>query len=241
MFAGKRYWIVGASEGLGRELARALDARGARLILSARNRERLTALADELGDSTILPMDVTDPGSVAQAVAAAGQCDGIIYCAGFYQPMQAAEWDANAAMAMCEVNFMGAMRVLGHVAPAFAARGAGHIVLVGSLSGFRGLPGAIGYSASKAGLMSLGESLYADLRHRGVTVQMVSPGFIRTRLSEKNDFTMPQIMSPERAAARIVAALESGRFHTAFPRPFSWLFTLGRFLPAAVFYRILGS
>ncbi len=241
MFAGKRYWIVGASEGLGRALARSLDARGARLILSARNEARLTALAAELDDAMVLPMDVTDAGSVAQAAAAVGDFDGIVYAAGFYEPMRADEWGAKAATAMCEVNFMGAMRVLGHVAPAFAARGTGHIVLIGSLSGFRGLPGAIGYSASKAALMSLGESLYADLRHRGVTVQIVSPGFIRTRLSEKNDFTMPQIMAPDDAAARIVTALESGRFHTAFPRPFSWLFTLGRLLPGTIFYRILGS
>lgn len=240
MFEGKRYWIVGASEGLGRALAQALDAKGAALVLSARNADRLTALAEGLRDAAPLPLDVTDRASIEQAAAHAGEVDGVIYCAGFYEPANAADWAPDAVEAMCEVNFMGAVRLLGRVVPGFAARGAGHVVLIGSLAGYRGLPDSVGYGASKAGLMNLGESLYADLRRKGVKVQVISPGFIKTRLTEKNAFAMPQIMSPEEAAAHVVKAMESGRMSTAFPRPFAWLFTWGRFLPAWLFSRILG-
>lgn len=235
---GKTYWIVGASEGLGRALAQALDTAGARLILSARSGERLTSLASTLRDATALEMDVTDPATIARAMNLAGAVDGVIYSAGQYTPMKAQNWDATAVEAICEVNFLGAVRLLGHVVPRFAKENRGHIVLIGSLAGFRGLPGAIGYGASKAALMHLGETIYADLRRTGVKVQVVNPGFIKTRLTDKNDFRMPFIQTPEEAAADVLAAMQSGRFSTSFPAPFSWLFRVGQILPSSLFYRI---
>ena len=239
MIAGRTYWIIGASEGLGRALAHEMDDAGARLILSARSVERLASLAGEIGGPVrVLPMDVTDPASVRDAADAAGEVDGVIYCAGFYEPLGVAEWEPEAVEAMCEVNFMGAVRVLGHVAPAMAARGHGHMVLIGSLGGFAGLPGAIGYGASKAALMHLAENMQADLRGSGVRVQQINPGFIRTRLTDKNDFAMPFIMEPEEAARRVVHAMKTGRFATSFPWLFSWLFRAGRFLPRPLFLRL---
>lgn len=236
--SGKTYWIVGASEGLGRALAQALDKAGARLILSARSGDRLVALADTLRDATPLEMDVTDPAAVARAVDLAGDVDGVIYCAGQYTPLKAQNWDAAAVEAMCEVNFLGAVRLLGHVVPRFARGNRGHIVLIGSLAGFRGLPGAIGYGASKAALMHLGENIAADLRGTDVKIQIVNPGFIKTRLTDKNHFRMPFIQTPEQAAEQVLKAMQGGRFSTSFPAPFSWLFRVGRFLPRGLFYRI---
>ncbi len=96
----------------------------------------------------------------------------------------------------------------------------------------------MGYGASKAALMHFAETLYADLHRTGVRVQVVNPGFIQTRLTDKNDFAMPQIMSPEDAAKHVLAAMRSGRFETAFPRPFSWVFKFGRYLPRVLFYRL---
>ena len=119
------------------------------------------------------------------------------------------------------------------VLPAMVARGAGHLVITGSLSGFRGLPGALGYAASKAGVMALAESLYADLRGTGVRVQLANPGFIRTRLTAKNDFSMPFLMEPEQAAAEMLALMKSGRFKRSFPMVFSWLFR-GSAIPAGL-------
>ncbi len=236
--AGKRYWLIGASEGLGRALVDDLDAAGASLVLSARNQTRLLEIASRMRDAEVVPVDVTDPKSVSKAARSVGEIDGVIYCVGAYEPMKATEWSADAATLMAEVNFVGALHVLGQVVPAFVKKNAGHIVLIGSLSGFRGLPGAIGYGASKAALMHLAENLRIDLRETDINVQVVNPGFIRTRLSGKNDFAMPQIMESEDAAARVIKAMKGRRFSTSFPAPFSWLFTLGRYLPLGLFHRI---
>lgn len=236
--AGKTYWIVGASEGLGRALAQALDKAGASLILSARNSDRLAELCKTLRDAKPLAMDVTDPLAVVTAVEMAGAVDGVVYCAGQYTQLKARDWDADAVATMCEVNFLGAVRLLGHLVPRFAQDNRGHIVLIGSLAGFRGLPGAIGYGASKAALMHLGENIHADLRGTDVKVQVVNPGFIKTRLTDKNHFRMPFIQTPEHAAMHVLAAMQSRRFSTSFPAPFSWLFIFGRLLPRGLFYRI---
>lgn len=237
-FRGKTYWIVGASEGLGRAIAAALAAEGADLILSSRNRDRLAALARDLGTGRALPMDVTDSASVRQAIDEAGPVDGVIFSAGLYDPMTAAAWDTEAALRMCDANFLGAMRLLGGVVPAMIARGQGHVVLIGSLAGYRGLPGAIGYGASKAALMHLAECLRGETLGTGVTVQLANPGFIRTRLTAKNTFHMPSLMTPEAAASQVLRLMRGGRFRRDFPRPFAWLFTLGRFLPERLFYRL---
>lgn len=238
-FNGKRYWLIGASEGLGRALAVAMAKEGAELILSARSEERLTELAQELpAGARVLPMDVSDDASVAAACAALGDIDGMVYLAGVYWPMRATAWDGAQALAMAEINFMGALRVLGHVMPQFAARNRGHVVLTGSLSGFRGLPGAIGYAASKAGLMSLAESMQCDLRGSGIDVQIINPGFIRTRLTDKNDFAMPFIMDPEPAAEICLAHIKSGRFKKSFPFLFGSFFRLSQFFPDWLYYRI---
>ena len=164
-FRGKRYWLVGASEGLGLALARQLSAAGAELVLSARNEDTLRTAAAGLPDNaTILPIDVGSSESVAQAAARLPDLDGMVFLAGVYWPMRAQDWNADQAEAMANINFTGAVRVVTAALPAMVARDKGHIVITGSLSGFRGLPGAIGYAASKAGTMVLAESLYADLR-----------------------------------------------------------------------------
>jgi len=237
---GKRYWLVGASEGLGAALAHRISAAGAEVIVSARNAERLDALAASLpGPASAVPVDVRDEASVAAAVEAAGAVDGLVYLAGVYWPMPATRWGADEGTAMADVNFTGAMRVLGRVVPGMVARDAGHVVLTGSLSGFRGLPGAIGYAASKAGIMSLAESMRADLWRTGVRVQLANPGFIETRLTDKNDFHMPFLMSPEDAAQQMFELMcDPGAFQRHFPRLFSYLFRLSRFLPDWAYYRV---
>ncbi|MDF0595361.1 SDR family NAD(P)-dependent oxidoreductase [Psychromarinibacter halotolerans] len=237
-FRGKTWWIVGASEGLGRAVAEALDAKGARLILSARSEDRLNDLAAGLTDARALPLDVTDPDAAQAAVLAAGDFDGIIFGAGFYEPVKATDWNAGAVRKMAQVNFIGCVNVLGAVVPALLRRGRGRIVLIGSLSGFAGLPGAVGYGASKAAVMHLAENLRADLKDTGVTVQRVNPGFIRTRLTDKNDFRMPQIMEPDAAAQEVLKGIRSNRFSHSFPKPFAWLFTVGRHLPLSWFQKI---
>lgn len=236
---GKRYWLVGASEGLGAALAHQLSRAGAEVIVSARSQDRLDALVAELpGPARAQVADVSDRESVERALAEIGEIDGVVFLAGVYWPMKAQDWDASRAEAMADINFTGAVRVMGAALPQMLARGSGHLVITGSLSGFRGLPGAIGYAASKAGTMVLAESMYADLRGSGIDVQLANPGFIKTRLTEKNDFNMPFIMAPEDAAREMFELMNSGRFKKSFPRVFSWVFRLSQFMPDWMYYRL---
>lgn len=238
-FRGKKYWLVGASEGLGLALAQKLSAAGAELILSARSEDSLKAAAATLpGPATILPIDVGSFGSVTTAAAQLPDLDGMVFLAGVYWPMRAQEWNAEQAEAMANINFTGCMRTVGAALPSMVAKDRGHIVITGSLSGFRGLPGAIGYAASKAGTMVLAESLHADLRQTGVSVQLVNPGFIRTRLTAKNNFAMPFIMDADKAAGIMFRHMQSNRFKISFPMVFSWLFRGGNLLPDWLYYRI---
>lgn len=236
---GKRYWLIGASEGLGAALAGVMSRAGVHLVLSARTADRLKALAETLpGPVDIQVLDVADMASVTAAAKAVGDVDGVVFLAGVYWPIAASDWAPEKVTAMVDVNFTGLTRILGATVPAMVARDRGHIVITGSLSGFRGLPGAIGYAASKAGTVSLAECMYADLRKSGVSVQLVNPGFIRTRLTDKNDFTMPFLMEPEDAAQIMFEHMNTDRFKLSFPRVFSWLFRLGQFLPDWLYYRL---
>jgi len=237
--SGKTYWIVGASEGLGQDLARQMVAKGADVILSARNQSRLDDLAAELGPKArAIAMDIADPRSVAQAWAQIGRIDGLVFLAAVYWPQRAQDWNAQQVVDMLDINLTGAARVLGHVVPDMVARDTGHIVLTSSLSGFRGLPGAVGYGASKAGIMSLAESMYYDLRKTGVRVQVVNPGFIKTRLTDKNEFKMPFIMTPDQAARLTLDHMETTRFKRSFPRMFSWVIRASQFFPDWLYYRV---
>lgn len=239
---GKRYWLIGASEGLGKALAHTMSRSGAEVILSARSEDTLAdAVAEMPGKASYQTIDISDDESVKAAAKAVGDVDGIVLLAGVYWPFGADKWDADKATAMVDINFTGFVRVLGQVVPMMVDRDAGHIVITSSLTGFRGLPGSIGYTASKAATMSLAECMYADLRKTGVDVQVANPGFIKTRLTDKNDFKMPFIMEPEDAAQAMFDHMNTDHFKTSFPTVFSWLFRLSQFLPDWAYYRIFGK
>lgn len=234
---GKTCWLIGASEGLGRELALALAEQGMHLILSARNTARLNAFCDQIPGASPLPMDVTDRKAVREANRQIGPIDIVIYNAGAYDPMAAQNWDTEAILRMSEVNYNGAVHVLGTVIPDFLARGQGEIVLIGSLATYRGLPAALGYGPGKAALRSMAETLRYDLRGTGVLVKLVNPGFIKTRLTAKNSFKMPMLMEPAQAAQHVVRAIRRRRFRTDFPAPFSWVIRVIGILPDWMIWR----
>ncbi|MEL6914906.1 MAG: SDR family NAD(P)-dependent oxidoreductase [Pseudomonadota bacterium] len=235
---GKRYWLVGASEGLGRALALQMAEAGAEVIVSARSQDRLDELVAEMGSGQAVACDVTDQESVDAAVEKIGQVDGIVYLAGVYWPMAAQDWDAEKATMMAEINVMGAFRTIGAVLPQMLERDAGHVVITGSLSGFRGLPKTVGYGASKSAVMYLAEGMYADLKNTGIDVQVINPGFIKTRLTDKNDFAMPFIMEPADAAKAFFDHMKLGGFKRSFPYGFSLLFRFSQFWPDWLYYRV---
>jgi NADP-dependent 3-hydroxy acid dehydrogenase YdfG len=217
-----------------------MSAAGVHLVLSARSEEKLNTLADSLpGRADVVTVDVSDADSVKAAAEAVGNIDGVVQIAGVYWPFGAKKWDADQAIAMADINFTGAMRLMGAIVPKFVERDAGHIVLTGSLSGFRGLPGAAAYTSSKAGVMTLAESLYADLHKTNVRVQLVNPGFVKTRLTDKNDFRMPGLMEPEDAAQVMFELMnDENAFDRNFPSWFSLVFRGARFLPNWLYFRL---
>mgnify|MGYP001803238229 FL=1 len=236
---GKRYWLVGGGDGLGKALAQHMSRAGIEVVVSSRSEDKLAALVEELpGKASYQTVDIADDASVKAAAEAVGDIDGVVLLAGVYWPFSAREWNAEQATAMADINFTGFMRVLGQVVPKFVERDAGHIVITSSISGFRGLPGSIGYTASKAGTMSLAECMHADLRKTGVRVQVANPGYIRTQLTDKNDFNMPFIMEPEDAAREMFELMLTDRFKKSFPTLFSLLFRGSQFLPDWAYYRL---
>jgi short-subunit dehydrogenase len=162
----------------------------------------------------------------------------MIYNAGAYDPMPTTEWDSEKALRMIDVNLNGSIRAIGHVLPNMLLAGSGQIVLIGSLSAYGGLPRAIGYGASKAAVASLAETMNHDLKGTGVDVQLINPGFIKTRLTDKNDFKMPQLLTPSVAAIQVVKGMKKHTFRHDFPWPFSRFIKLFANLPDFIRFRL---
>ena len=236
---GKTVWLVGASSGIGQATAHALHARGARVVVSARNVAALDAFVRDHEGAVALPLDAADPTAVnaaAQTVLAQGPIDLMMYCAGHYREMRAAEFDLAEMLKHQQVNYTGALYLLDALLPAMRQRGAGHISLVGSVAGYRGLPKSLAYGPTKAALINLAETLYLDLQTSSVGVSLINPGFVETPLTAQNQFSMPALISPAQAAEEILAGWADGEFEIHFPKRFTrWMKTL-RVLPYALYF-----
>lgn len=215
----EKIWIIGASEGIGAALAQEWADLGATLILSARSEERLAAVCADLGPGHItVPLDVSDRASVdaaAEKIARLGPLDRVILLAAAYDPGRIADLDPATATAIIAVNLTGSFHIA-QIAPALL-RPDGQLALCGSVAGYIGLPHGQIYSATKAGVISLTESLRTELDGR-IDVRLISPGFVDTRLTQRNDFAMPAIMTPVAAARAIIKGLNTRRFEIHFPR-----------------------
>jgi short-subunit dehydrogenase len=243
--ASERVWITGASMGIGESLARRLAQDGAEVVASARSAERLAALAGGSGGRIVAwPVDITDRAAVCRAVerieAERGPIDVAVLNAGTHQPVSAAEFTARGLHDLMEINVMGTAACLEALMPRMIARGRGRIAVVASVAGYRGLPTSAYYGATKAALINLTESLKFDLDRAGVTIQLIDPGFVRTPLTDRNEFPMPFLVSAELAADRIAAGLRSNRFEIAFPRLFVWILKVLRSLPYALYFPLVG-
>ncbi len=236
---GKRVWLVGASTGIGRALAEQLHALGATVIVSARKMDALQAFADQHPGSIALPLDVSEGPAVkaaAEAAMAAGPLDLVCYCAGHYHAMRATAIDLPDLLRHHEVNTVGALHVLAAITPAMVARGQGHISLVSSVAGFRGLPQSLAYGPTKAALINLAETLYLDLQPRGLGVSVINPGFVETPLTAQNEFHMPALISPQQAAQAILQGWAKGEFDIHFPKRFTLVMKLLRLLPYRLYF-----
>jgi NAD(P)-dependent dehydrogenase (short-subunit alcohol dehydrogenase family) len=222
---GRLAWIVGASSGIGRATAQALHRRGARVAVSARDADALEQLARECPGTIALPLDVTDHAAVVAAYRQLTERHGVpdlaFACAGWYRPQRATAYSLAEMRRHLEVNYVGPLHLLDVLLPDLLAAGRGHLSLMGSVAGWRGLPQALAYGPTKAALNNLAEVLYLDLHDRGIGVSIVNPGFVETPLTAQNGFRMPALMTPHDAAEAIVDGWSAGRFEIHFPRRFT--------------------
>ncbi|MGB3338862.1 MAG: SDR family NAD(P)-dependent oxidoreductase [Devosia sp.] len=238
-------WITGAGTGIGRGLALALVARGMTVAASARTEADLLSLAAEAkGPGSILPMplDVTDEAAVRAAVARieaeAGPITLAILNAGTNSEVTAESFDTARFAHVVDTNLMGAVYCLGALLPLLRQRRAGRIAVVASVAGYRGMPTAAAYAASKAALIAMTESLKPELEADNVELTLVNPGFVDTPLTRRNSFPMPFLIPADEAVSAIMKGLERGRFEIVFPWQMTVLMKLLGSLPYGPFFAI---
>lgn len=231
---GRSVWLVGASSGIGLACAEALHAAGARVCVSARQAALLQDFADRHPGALALPLDVTDASAVKQAAAQVQTQHGldvVIYCAGYYKAETATAFDVNSMHTHLNVNYTGALLLLDAVLPMLLAQARGHLCMVSSVAGYRGLPNSLAYGPTKAALTHLAEVLYMDLKDRGIGVSVVHPGFVATPLTAQNNFHMPALITPAQAAQSMLQGWRDGLFNIHFPKRFTRVMGLLRILP----------
>ncbi len=238
-----RIWVIGASTGIGAATARRLLAEGARVAISARQAERLAEVAGGRANALIEPLDFTASAQVAAAWqrirAAWGGSDLVLIIAGTHAEIRAWELTEQNAMALLETNLHAVINTTAVVLPALLAQGRGAIGIVSSVAGYRGLPKALIYGASKAALINFAETLYLDLHAKGLGVYLINPGFVKTPLTDKNEFRMPHLITAEEAATAILAGLAAGEFEIDFPKAFTRQLKLLRMLPYRWYFALI--
>lgn len=238
-YAGKTVWIIGASSGIGYALAVELSKRGASLILSARNYDALRLLNILLGNHhKVFSCDVTDAANFPDFFSdlKSFDIDSTVYLAAAYEQGDIAGITAENAHSTISVNLEGAFTVLREIIPYYRQRGKGQIALCGSVAGYKGLPGGQPYSATKAAIINLAESLRGELAGKNIDVKLINPGFVRTPLTDKNDFVMPMMIEPAEAASAIADGLLTKHFEIRFPRLFTGIMKIVQLLPYRLYF-----
>jgi NAD(P)-dependent dehydrogenase (short-subunit alcohol dehydrogenase family) len=245
----KAIWIIGASTGIGRTTALAFAKAGVQVIASARKAAELESLAAEAktkryaGVIHPLPLDATDRSAVFAGLDAAealvGEVGAVLYCAATWSNDRESQAKADIVRPVFEVNVFGALNMIEAALAKMSPRKRGRIAVISSVAGFRGLPRALAYGSSKAALTHICEALRFDCEPQGITVQVIHPGFVRTPLTDKNDFNMPFLMEPEPAAQRIVDGMATNCFEITFPRRFTHQLKLLRALPYAAYFALV--
>lgn len=230
----ERIWIMGASDGIGAALAQRYADQGAQVILSARRAEALEQVAQRCAGAQIVPADVTDRASLTRAaeeIAQGGPLDRAITLAALYDPGKAMDADPDTAARIVTVNLTGTFHFVQIAAPLL--RHGGQLALTGSVAGYIGLPQGQIYSATKAGVANMAETLRAELTESH-DVRLISPGFVDTRMTRENSFDMPFIVTPAQAAIAIERGLSRRGFEVHFPKRLTLALKLLRVLPYGV-------
>ena len=240
-------WIVGASSGIGEAVARRMAKDGWTVAVSARRAENLEAMAADsaswAGKIVSFPLDVMDTKAVQKtAKAIESQC-GVIHrallCAGMFVQEDITTFASKTFQPQFELNVMSVVHCLETILPNMQSRKSGYIGIISSVAGYRGLPTSYGYSASKAALISLAESLKVDLHPYNIRVQVINPGFIKTPMTDKNTFPMPFLMPVDEAAACVVEGMDRNTFELSFPKEFTLGMQVLRILPSFLYFPLM--
>jgi NADP-dependent 3-hydroxy acid dehydrogenase YdfG len=240
-------WLTGASSGIGEALIEPLVRAGARVAISARRVDRLEALAAARraagAEVLAVPVDVTNRDAVHVAAreieARFGRIDLAIFNAGSHAPVSALAFSADPYEYLMRLNFLSVLYGVEAVLPGMMARGSGHIAAVASVAGYRALPTAGAYGSSKAALIYAMDTMRFDVAPKGVKVTVINPGFVKTPLTDRNQFRMPAIIDADRAAEIIVRGLARGKKEIHFPAGFTWTLKLMRILPYPVYESLI--
>lgn len=237
-------WITGAGKGIGRALALRLARDGWTIAASARTASDLEELTASAPPGAVHPfvLDVTDlPATqavVGEIERRLGALDLVVFNAGTYVPTDVTPFKPEAFRVQLEVNVMGVVHGLSAIVPLFVERRTGHIAVMSSVAGYRGLPAAAAYGATKAALINMCESMKTELEPHGVAMSVICPGFVKTPLTDKNTFPMPFLIEADEAAEYIVRGLAAGKFEIAFPPFFALIMKTLRILPNALFFAL---
>lgn len=237
-------WVTGAGKGIGRALAIRLAEDGWSVAVSARTASDLESLVAEgpAGRIFAFPLDITDDiraeATVWEIEQRLGEIDLAVLNAGTHKPFVAEGFTANAFRGLVEANLMGTVHCLAPVMHRLIRRRRGHIAVVASLAGYRGLPTAAAYGSTKAALINMCEALQPDLRRHGVKLQLINPGFVKTPLTDRNAFPMPFLMPADDAVSAIMRGLKREVFEISFPWRFAILMKSLRLLPDRLFFRL---
>jgi NADP-dependent 3-hydroxy acid dehydrogenase YdfG len=238
-----RIWVIGASTGIGAATARSLLDAGAHVALSARKADMLAKVAGRDPRALIEPLDFTDSAQVAGAWerlrSAWGGIDLVLIVAGSHAEIRAWDLTEAKAMALLKTNLHGVIGTIATILPALLAQGKGALGIVASVAGYRGLPKALIYGASKAALINFTETLYLDLHPKGFGVYLINPGFVKTPLTDQNEFAMPHLITAEAAATALIAGLRAGDFEIDFPKAFTRQLKLLRLLPYRWYFALI--
>ena len=242
----KKIWITGASSGIGRALAIKFANEGWQVAVSARRENLLQDLNKNNLNIHSFPLDIKDESKakkVFQDIIEKFQTiDICVFCTGIHDPESEKKLSNEKIREIMETNFFGTVNCIMAVNAYFRERKNGHISIVSSVAGYRGLPAASGYCASKAALISLAESLFFDFKRYNVRISLVSPGFIKTPLTDKNKFPMPMIKSPEYAAEKMFIGLtKKNTFEIHFPKTFTIIVKLLKIMPNWLFFFLVGK
>ncbi len=240
----KTIWITGASSGIGRALAIKFSQEGWKVAISARREKLLEEISKSQNNIDYFPLDVTDTEKCKivfnEVKKKLGDINISVFCTGIHDPKSEKKLNLEKVRKIMEVNFFGTVNSINAVYDYYKNRKSGQISIVSSVAGYRGLPAAGAYCASKSALSSFAESLYFDFKRDNVRVSLVSPGFIKTPMTDQNDFPMPMIKSPEFAAEQMFKGLtKSKSFEIHFPKTFTSLMKVLKVMPNGLYFKIV--